>query len=197
MFYKFWEVINIERYKFWEVLLYSFPCQQPWEWKSNPKSNPFDCCISTCRNSYYVSFCVRAYVLPCLSRWKSNKVCWICSNLGTLEIQLSFDLSVLLKLSRKDDGIFQCHASTLSKISRLGLRCITANCDIAHHLSFLSWLHVYLVSKGVFYEMFDGYVVDTQCKLRYSKIFGELKDLLFDLLWCYVLLTQKDKIHQN
>jgi hypothetical protein len=136
---------------------------------------------------------MRAYVLPCLSGWKSDNVCWICSNLGTLEIQLSFDLSVLLKLSRKDDGIFHCHAST----SRLGLRCITANCDIAHHLSFLSWFHVYLVSKGVFSEMFHGYVVDTQCKLRYLKIFGELKDLLFDLLWCYVSPTQKDEIHHN
>ncbi len=73
-----------------------------------------------------LALCVRAYVLPYLSGWKSNNVCWICSNLGTLEIQLSFDLSVLFKLSRKDDGIFQCHASTLSKISRLGLRCITA-----------------------------------------------------------------------
>jgi hypothetical protein len=95
---------------------------------------------------------VRAYVLPCLSGWKSNNVCWICSNLGTLEIQLSFDLSALLKLSCQDDGIFQCHASTLSKISRRGLRCITANYDLAHHLSFLSWFHVYLVSKGVFNE---------------------------------------------
>ncbi len=94
---------------------------------------------------------MRAYVLPCLPGWKSNNVCWICSNLGTLEIQLSFDLSVLLKLSRKDDGIFQCHASTLSKILRRGLRCITANCDIAHHLSFLSWFHVYLVSKKLFF----------------------------------------------
>jgi len=107
------------------------------------------------------------------------------------------DLSVLLKLSSKDDGIFQCHASNFSKILRRGLRCITANCDIAHHLGFLSWFHVYLVSKGVFYEMFDGYVVDTQCKLRYSKIFGELKDLLFEVLWCYVLPTQKDEIYQN
>ncbi len=140
---------------------------------------------------------MRAYVLPFLSGWKSNNVCWICSNLGTLEIQLSFDLSVLLKLSCKDDGIFQSHASTMSKILRWGLRCITANCDIAHHLSFLSWFHVYLVLKGVFYEMFDGYVVDTQCKLRYSKIFGELKDLLFEVLWCYVSPTQKDEIHQN
>jgi hypothetical protein len=77
-----------------------------------------------------------------------------------------------------------------------GVRCIAANCDIAHHLSFLSWFHVYLVSKGVSYEMFDGYVVDTQCKLRYLKIIGELKDLLFDLLWCYVSPTQKDEIHQ-
>jgi hypothetical protein len=93
---------------------------------------------------------VRAYVLPCLSGWKSNNVCCICSNLGTLEIQLSFDLSVLLKLSCKDDGIFQCHESSLSKILRLGLRCITANCDIAHHLNFLSWFHVYLVSRVFF-----------------------------------------------
>jgi len=31
------------------------------------------------------------------------------------------------------------------------------------------------VQKNVFYEMFDGHVVDTQCKLRYSKIFGELR----------------------
>ncbi|CAN5955196.1 unnamed protein product, partial [Sphagnum jensenii] len=51
-----------------------------------------------------------------------------------------------------------------------GVRYITTNCDIAHHLSFVSWFHVYLLSKGVFYEMFDGYVVDTQYKLRYSKI---------------------------
>jgi len=80
---------------------------------------------------------------------------------------------------------------------RDGLRCITRNCDIARHLSFLSWFHVYLVSKGVYYEMFNGYVVDTQCKLRYLKSFGELKDLLFDLLWCYVSSTQKDEIHQN
>jgi hypothetical protein len=52
----------------------------------------------------------------------------------------------------------------LSKISRLG--CIIANCDIAHHLSFLSWFYVSLVWKGVLYETFDGYVIDTQCKFR-------------------------------
>jgi len=143
---------------------------------------------------------VRAYVLPCLSGWKSNNVCWIYSNLGTLEIHLSFDLSVLWKLSRKDDGIFQCHASTLSKISRRGLRCITANCDIAHHLSFLSWFHVYVVLKGVFYEMFDGHVVDTQCKLSYSKIFGELRTSClrsFGVMFCQPKKTKSIKINDQ
>jgi hypothetical protein len=77
------------------------------------------------------------------------------------------------------------------------VRCITANCDIARQLSFLSWLHVYLVSKGAFYETFNGYVFDTQYKLRYLKIFGEMKDLLFDLLWGYVSPAKKDEIHQN
>jgi hypothetical protein len=52
------------------------------------------------------------------------------------------------------------------------------------------------VWKGVFYETFDGYVIDTQNKFRYSKIFGELKDILFDILWCYVSQPQKDEIHQ-
>jgi len=50
--------------------------------------------------------------------------------------------------------------------------------------------------KGLM-DIFAGHVVDTQCKLRYSKIFGELKDLLFEVLWCYVSPTQKVEIHQN
>jgi hypothetical protein len=38
------------------------------------------------------------------------------------------------------------------------------------------------MSKGVFCEMFKGCVVDAYLKIRYLEIFGELKDLLLDLL---------------
>jgi hypothetical protein len=45
------------------------------------------------------------------------------------------------------------------------------------------------VSKSVFGEMFEGCVVDAQFKFWYLKVFGELKGLLFDLLWFFVLPT--------
>jgi len=72
-----------------------------------------------------------------------------------------FWLECFMKFSSKDDAIFQCHASTMCKSWRRGVKGITTNCDITNHMSFTSWFHVYFVSKGVFGEMFKGCVVDT------------------------------------